>query len=282
MEQRRRIKGVYVKDAKKVKGKAVIGIAIAAIILASVFAATVPMVSAESRCDNFNHIVVQPTPQKVLIGQNLEFEGFTGIAVVCRLVGGDIVNTYPADGNNRIYNVNWPTSGAYYVNYDSVTKDYAAPLSVEDVNMPLELRVGRTKVSSIAVGTMLRVDTAGINLFDEDLVNLVVIGPEGQIKYDAINNQCFTRLSVADLKNYGDGGLRTDGWKIGDYTFQVKARPECACGLEAESATRALKIKTGELAIEAETTSCIELQTVRLTVTGVADDEIKVEALSPT
>jgi hypothetical protein len=280
MEQRRRIKGVNVKDAKKVKGKAVIGIAIAAIILASVFVATVTMVSAESRGDNFNHIVVQQAPQKVLIGQNLEFEGFTGIAVVYRLVGGDIVNIYPADGNNRIYNVNWPTSGAYYVNYVDRTT-YDARFSVEDANMPLELRVGTTKVSSIAVGTMLRVDTTGINLFDEDLVNLVVIGPDGQIKYDAINDQCFTRLSVADLKNYGDDGLRTDGWKIGDYTFQVKARPECACGLEAESATRALKIKTGELAIEAETTSCIELQTVRLTVTGVADDEIKVEALSP-
>jgi transcription initiation factor TFIIIB Brf1 subunit/transcription initiation factor TFIIB len=34
------------------KGKAIIGIAIAAIMLASVFAATVPIVSAESRGDN--------------------------------------------------------------------------------------------------------------------------------------------------------------------------------------------------------------------------------------
>ena len=280
MEQKRRIKGVNETDAKMAKGKVVIGIAIVAIILASVFAASVPMVSAESRGDNFNHIVVQQMPQKVLIGQNLEFEGFTDIAVVCRIVSGDIENMYQTDANNRIYNVNWPTSGAYYVNYVDRTT-YDAQLSVEDANMPLELRVGTTKVSSIAVGTMLRVDTTGINLFDEDLVNLVVIGPDGQIKYDAINDQCFTCLSVADLKKYGDGSLRTDGWKIGDYTFQVKARPECACGLEAESATRALKIKTGELAIESETISCIELQTVRITVTGVADDEIKVEALSP-
>ncbi|NQE52887.1 hypothetical protein C5S29_04780, partial [ANME-1 cluster archaeon GoMg3.2] len=279
MEQKRRIKGGKEKDAKMMNIKAIA--VIAAIILASVFAATVPIVSAESRGDNFNHIVKQQAAQKVLIGQNLEFEGFSAQPVlVCRVVSGDVENTYVADVDNRIYNVNLPTSGAYYVNYDSATKDYEAQLSVEGVNMPLELRGGTTKVSSIAVGTKLSVDTAGINLFDEDVVDLVVIGPDGKINYDGMNDQCFTRISVAYLKNYGDDGLRTDGWKIGDYTFQVKTRPECACGMEAESATRALKIIRVEIAIEAETTSCIELQTVRLTVTGVPDDEIEVDALS--
>ena len=47
MEQKRRIKGVNERDTKRVKAKAVIGIAIAVVILASVFVATVPMVSAE-------------------------------------------------------------------------------------------------------------------------------------------------------------------------------------------------------------------------------------------
>jgi hypothetical protein len=121
----------------KVKAKAVIGIAIAAVILASVFAVTVPIVSAESRGDNFNHIVVQATLQKVLIGQNLQFEGFEGPVAIYRMVSGDIENVYQTDANNRIYSVNWPTSGTYYVNYDYATKDYAAPLSVEDADMSL-------------------------------------------------------------------------------------------------------------------------------------------------
>jgi hypothetical protein len=282
MEQKRRIKGVNERDTKRVKAKAVIDIAIAAIILASVFAATVPMVSAESRGDNFNHIVVQPTPQKVLIGQNLQFEGFTDIAVVCRIVSGDIENMYQADANNRIYNVNWPTSGAYYVNYDYATKDYEAQLSVEDADMPLSLKVGTWEVTSIAVGTNLIIDTCGMNLYPEDQVDLVVIGPDGQIKYDEVNNQRFTDITAEQLNaGYGANSLYTAGWTIGSYTFKVKTDAENACGLDAMSATRALKIKTGKLAIEAETTSCIELQTVRLTVTGVPDDEIKVEALSP-
>jgi hypothetical protein len=137
-------------------------------------------------------------------------------------------------------------------------------------------------VTSIAVGTNLIIDTCGMNLYPEDQVDLVVIGPDGQIKYDEVNNQRFTDITAEQLNaGYGANSLYTAGWTIGSYTFKVKTDAENACGLDAMSATRALKIKTGKLAIEAETTSCIELQTVRLTVTGVPDDEIKVEALSP-
>ena len=282
MEQKRRINGVNVRDTKRVKAKAVIGIAIAAIVLASVFAATVPIVSAESRGDNFNHIVKQTPVQKVLIGQDLQFEGFDGPVAIYRLVKGDIENVYLADDNNRIYNVNWPTSGNYYVNYESATKDYVAQLSVEDADMPLSLKVGTEDVTSITVGiTNLIIDTRGMNLYPEDRVDLVVIGPDGQIKHDEVNDQQFTDITVNYLtSNYGDADntLETAGWTIGSYTFGVKTDSENACGLEAESATRALKIKKGELAIEAETTSCIELQTVKLAVTGVVGDPITVGA----
>jgi hypothetical protein len=149
-------------------------------MLVFVFAA--PMSYAASRGDNYNHIVVQQTPQKVLIEQNLQFEGFAAPPIISRLVSGNVVNTYPADSNNIIYNLNWPMFGAYYVNYNSTTKNADAQLSVEAVNIPLELKVGTTTVSFIAVGTKLRVDTAGINLFDEDLVDLIINSPDGQIK----------------------------------------------------------------------------------------------------
>jgi hypothetical protein len=281
MEQKRRIKGGKERDTKKVKGKAVIDIAIAAIVLASVFAATVPMVCAESRGDNFNHIVVQQTPQKVLIGQNLQFEGFDGTVAIYRMVSGDIENVYAADANNRIYNVNWPKSGNYYVNYDYATKDYEAPLSVEELDMPLELKVGTKKVSSIAVGTHLTIDTDGMNLFPEDQVDLVINGPDGQIKYDDVNHQQFTDITVADLTSwcwYGDNNFETAGWTIGDYTFQVRTDQENACGLEAVSRVKPLKILKGEIAIEAETTTTVELDTLKLIVTGVAGDPITVEA----
>jgi hypothetical protein len=133
----------------------------------------VPIGGAESRGDNFNHIVNDTVPQKVLIGQNLQFEGFDAPPTVYRLVRGDIENTYPADSDNRIYNVNWPTSGAYSVNYNTST-GYDAQLSVEDVDMPLEIKVDTKKVASIAVGTNLTIDTGGMGLYNNDPVDLVV------------------------------------------------------------------------------------------------------------
>ncbi len=267
------------KNMKTVtKGKVIV---IAAIMLVFVFAA--PMSYAASRGDNYNHIVVQPKPQKVLIGQNLQFEGFAAPPIVYRLVSGDIENTFPADSNSRIYNVNWPMSGAYYVNYNSTTKKAEAQLSVEAVNIPLELKVGTTTVSFIAVGTKLRVDTAGINLFDEDIVDLIIKGPDGQIKYDMGNDQQFTDRAVSELKKYGTDGLKTTGWKIGNYTFQIKTESAHACGLYAVSEKKDVKRggsyyepaptpapkKENEIAVPHLTPTATPIPTVTLTVTPI-------------
>ncbi len=219
------------KMGTKMKGKAIIGILMAAIMVVSVLAAAMPMAVARSNGGNFN-IIEGAATQKVLVGQNLEFQGYGNDVTVSRILSGDIENVYQADAQNRIYNVNWPTSGAYCVNVvlDYATnkvKDWDAQLSVEEPNMPLELKVGTKKVSSIAEGTALKVYTGGINLFAEDRVDLVIIGPDGQIKYDEVNNQRFTDIRVLDLiANYGCeiSTLETSGWTIGDYTFPGKDR----------------------------------------------------------
>ena len=247
------------KVEKKAKGKAILGIAMAAIMLASVLAATVLMGSAVSKGNEYNYIGNQTIPvQKVLIGQDLQFNktepnnNFTAPPVVYRLVSGDIMNVYSTDSNYRIYNVNWPTTGSYYVNYVDATT-YDAQLSVEDAHIPLKLKVGTTEVTTIAVGTTLTIDTSEINLFPEDRVDLVVICPDGQLKYDVINDQRFTNISVSDLINwYRNGGLKTTGWKVGDYTFRIKTRPNYACGLDANSgAPVGLKITKCKIEIEA-------------------------------
>ena len=259
----------------KEKGRwqeAIIGIVMAVIMLASVFALMIPIVSAESRGDSFNYIVKQQTTQKVLIGQNLQFEGFGGTVRVSRILNGDIENIYQADANNRIYNVNWPLLGGYYVDYESPDE---TPLSVEEPDMPLKLKVGIKRVSSIVVGTPIRIDTEGMNLFPEDVVDLKVIGPKGQVKYDVKNDQQFTGIRVSDLKKF-DTELKTDGWKIGDYTFQVRTKSSEACGLDATSEVKMLKIRKEEIAIEASMTCTVELETVTLIVTGIAGDQIRV------
>ncbi len=86
------------------------------------------------------------------------------------------------------------------MNYDPATKLGAAQLSVEMPDMPVELKVGTRRVESIAAGTDLKVYTGGINLYEQDRVDLVIIGPDGRIKADTINNQYFTDISVSELK----------------------------------------------------------------------------------
>ncbi len=217
-------------------------------MLATVFAAFMPIVSAGSSGGNFNLIAAHEGGlQKVLIGQNLEFDGFSTPVVVSRVVSGDVANTYPAD-NNCIYNVNWPTAGAFFVNYNATTKNGEAQLSVGDPIIPLTIKVGSATVEGVMVGTTaIRADTAGINLFDEDVVDLVINGPAGKISQK--NGQQFTGITVSELKDYGTtAGLKIGGWKVGEYTFQVKTVSGQACGLEDESVVKSLNI--GEIPSE--------------------------------
>jgi len=283
----------------KAKGKAIIGIALAAIMLASVVSVMVQMGSAVSKGDNSNYIGNQTTSvQKVLIGQNLQFvtdtswqtglttgQNFTTKPTVYRYVAGELVNTYVPDVNNRTFNVNWPTSGAYYAtDITGLTKDQiwsmGAPLSVENPNLPLTLKVGATEVSSIAVGTNLTIDTGRINLFDNDKVDLEIIGPDGQMKVNPTDGQDYSNITVAVLKAFGVAttNIDTTGWNVGDYTFRVKTKSEYACGLDASSAVKSLTIIKGEIDISAEKTTVIELETIKLTVTGVYGDTIWVNA----
>jgi hypothetical protein len=278
------------KMKTKMKGKAkceaIIGIAMAVIMLASVFATMVLMGSAVSKGDEYNYIGnTTASVQKVLIGQNLQFtktapnNNFTAPPMVYRVVEGYVENIYTTDANYRIHNVNWPTLGAYHVNYVDATT-YDAQLAVEDTHLPLKLKVGTKEVTSIAVGTYLRIDTGGINLFDNDKVDLEIIGPEGKITFK--NGQVFTNITVAALQEFGSTNtnrqINTTGWNVGDYTFQIKTRPDYACGLDVSSAIKHLAITTGEIDISAEKTFCVELETIKLTVTGVSGDTININA----
>jgi len=266
--------------------KAITSIAMATIIIGAVFA-VMPPVMAVSKGDNFNYIGKEiGVVQDVLRGQNIQFNkteasnNFTSKPTVYRYVSGDLEDTWTPDDKWQVHNVNWPTTGAYYVSDDTSDKKGQAQISVKDPNIPLKLKVRDKEVSSIAAGTPnFWLDVGGINLLPEDRVDLVIIGPDGQIKYDSVNKQKFTDITVSYLKQtYGNKsvGIKTDGWVIGDYTFQVKTKPEHACGLDASSVEKSLQIRKGEIVIDADKTSCIENETVKLTVKGVQGDNITV------
>jgi hypothetical protein len=220
-------------------------VSLAVIVLAMVLTVTCGTARAYSNGGPYNLIVKQSGIQKVLRGQDLQFvetSSWSAVPVtVYRVAGGSIENTFTADADNRIFDVDWPAGGAYYVNYVNATT-YDAQLPLEDPQIPLTMKVGTTEVTSFAVGTVVIADTGGINLFPEDYVDLIVIDPEGsQIKED-VNGQQFANITVQMLlEDYGRaGGIMTAGWKLGTYTFQIKTIPEHACGLSLISDSKTM------------------------------------------
>ena len=260
------------REEKGKSKKAILSIALAAVVLASVTIAMLGSIEAYSTGGPYN-IIEKGVSNTVLIGQDLEFEGFTAPVAVYRVVSGDIANTYTATesgGNYYIYSVYWPTTGAYYVNGDSTTKE--ATLSVEEPKMPLKLKVCDKEVTTLARSTELIIDVGGINLFDNDKVDLVIIGPKGLITQK--DGQLFEDITVSTLKSFK---IDSTNWDIGHYTFQVKTKPDNACGLDVMSPKKELNIIEGTIAIKADTTAVTELEVVRLTVTGVAGHTITVK-----
>jgi len=262
--------------------KAITGIAMATIIIGAVFAVMPPViVMAVSTGDNFNHIGAG-LHETVLVGQNVQFNG-TGEPHAWADPSNVTVEKFD-DGHWYHYAGPWTNGKAYNIDWDpsltlrATDGTINTPLSVKELKMPLKLKVKDKEVTSIAAGTPnFWVDVGGINLLPEDRVDLVIIGPDGQIKYDSVNNQKFTNITVSYLEQtYGNKsvGLKTSGWVIGDYTFQVKTKSEYACGLDVRSVQKSLKIRRGEIYIEADKTSCIESETVKLTVRGVSGDNI--------
>jgi len=270
------VKEDKMKTRKKVK--AIVGIAMAAIVVASVMVAMIGSTGAYSNGGRYN-VIEKDKVNTVLKGQDLQFPSGTAWTTappqVMRYESGDLANTYTAttgyDGNYCIYNVNWPTTGDFYINGDSSTND--GSLSYEEPKMPLKLKVQDKVVTSLARCTELNIDVGQINLFDEDIVDLVIMGPKGQIAQK--NGQNFKAIRVSTLKSLT---IDTTNWDIGHYTFQVVTKSANACGLDASSVKEELDIVRGLISIDANRTSAIESELVELTVTGVAGRSITVKA----
>jgi hypothetical protein len=141
-----------------------IGIAMAAIMIASIFGAIIPMGLAVSEHDNFNHID-GGTTDTVLVGQNVKFEG-TGWSNPANVVieRFDAGEWYYYDGPftaGEAYNVDWSSTLTLRARDGAITTS----LAIKTPNVPLKLKVGTKEVSSIAKGTDLTIDVGGINIF---------------------------------------------------------------------------------------------------------------------
>ena len=271
---------------KSKRGKAIIGIAMAAIMAASVFAAIAPMGSAVSKGDNFNYIGADQPTQTVLVGQNVQFNE-TQPSGNWSTISAVTVQKFE-DGIWYDYRGPWTDGKAYNVNWDPDLTLRATDglgsntsLSVQDPTVPLKLKVGTKEVDSVAKGTNFTIDVGGINLFDNDVVKLIIKDSDGtpiRSEKDRIGRlQTFDPITVGELRVLV---IDTNEWDVDDYTFKIETKPENACGLDAESSVKELAIVKGKIEVTADKTDVVELKSVKITVTGVEGDEIEVECTS--
>ena len=238
----------------------------------------------------------------VLIGETLKFTGnCTGKTILGRSpdsIEGSSFGTATASYDTASQ---MSVEGTYYVDIDNNlawTPGTDVALSVKKPIFRLELKAkeGTTKktVSSITQGTDLILDLTN-NLFDDDYIDVIVIGPDGRIhnttgnfgRYKSFSSigdgPCFDNITIADFEaTYGADtgifGVNTTGWTIGTYTFQIKTKASNARGLNVATNTETLVIKKATIDIEAAKTSVIQNEIVKLTVTGKVGDKIQISA----
>ena len=143
-------------------------------------------------------------------------------------------------------------------------------ITVTEPLLTLKLKRNGKTITSIPEGSSFTIELS-TNLDPYDGVTLVVEDPDGNIRKANYDGTVFDTVNVAHLT---DLEIDTAGWELGTYTFQVITEDEYARGLDAESSEKELEIVSGELKIEAQKTEVVELENVRLTITGVPDLKI--------
>ena len=143
-------------------------------------------------------------------------------------------------------------------------------VTVEEPYLKLKLERNGKTIESIPRGSSFTIELS-TNLDPNDGVTLVVEDPGGYIRKANYDGTVFEYVNVDHLT---DLVINTTDWELGAYTFQVITEEEYARGLDAESTEEELEIVSGELKIESQKTEVVELENVRLTVTGVPGLEI--------
>ena len=140
--------------------------------------------------------------------------------------------------------------------------------------LKLKLQKGTTTVSKVAQGTSIKIKFTGLDPEEHDGVTLKVTDPSGNPRmWNVPDGKVFEEVNVSHLTNLE---LDTTGWELGTWKFKVVTEDEYARGLEAETDEKKLEILSREIKIVAKKTEIVELEKVTLTVTGVADHDIRI------
>ena len=304
---------------KRGKGKAILGIAIVAIMLATFM---VPAITAKDMTNGYlttrNSYPVNPAfvvveltegdTDAIKIGQEIIFdnakegdivliegipdtntdgEAFSASAFVTETVT-DVAGI--AGNDKTIDGIYFDTTamgrtGTYIVSCGGIGQY----LSVSRPIIPLELKLGPDVVSTITVGTKLRIDCSGAtDLSPNGCVDLVIIDPRGrQIKTWTVGGktQNFDTINVAQLVEYGSTNpamqVDTMDWIHSSHTFSVVTKEENARGLDLSSGTKTVLLTTGSLIVEISAKSVAQEDSFTVYGTAEGCDFVDIVTIAP-
>jgi len=231
-------------------------------------------------------ISIDENTTAILIGQNVQFMlggNKTGTVTVTGVEGTPAEGYVVTSDSTGWLDTITMVEGLYNATYENQRE----LLAVDSPEIALWFKVGETGVSSIAQGTPLGIGFTS-NLDVNDCVDLKVVTPEGYVltQNPADPGQKFDDINGSKLLEYGSENeskrVNTSGWDVGTYMFWVRTEEENARGLDACSIERELAVLKVEISIEAEKTSIVELEKVRLTVRGAAMHNITINSSDPT
>jgi PGF-CTERM protein len=246
-------------NEKSKRGKAIIGIAMAAIMLASVFVAMVPMASAQAQ-DSENQLGLGKAyincsvngTYKVLIGETLNF---TCTETVVGLSPEEIEGkTYGTTSDEYDTEAEFTIEGIYWVDNTDVY------LSVDEPRLNIEIQdeAGKSIVST-TVGNNITLDLS-TNLYGDDVLKIKERDPDDHVS-------TLLTANVSDVDGYE---IDTTGWKTGEHDLWVETADDgdSARGLDITSTEDTITILKAEIDIKAEKTEPPKEEDVLFTVTA--------------
>ena len=297
--------------------KRLLSIVLTGIMVMSVFTAWVPMVGAEpSTIDmgnrtgivNLNNSVSKSVD--LYLGERVNFTNATADHSIIGKAPDDIEGVVYGSTDigtiqevSSVFDTSY-SSASYYVDmndnstYDA-NDDILLSVKKPSLSFTPKAKEGNEvkTVSSITEGTRLILDLVE-NLPDNDCFDVVITGPNGRVRNDAGNfndyagtlgksagENIFDNVSLGGIiatfgKSTGTKyGINTTGWTLGTYTIKLESKSENARGLDISTEEKTIKILKSEIDISADTTSPVENQIIKLTVTGTTGHKIQLSVV---
>ena len=294
------------KIEKKVKGKgkAIIGIAMAVIMVTSLAAMVTPAAAFVRDARNVNDADPGPdgiwgtaddeTIPPIAIGELVRITGPDGVlgtaddpTTLQKLEGIPLV---PVGMIITAAGAGFDTAGASHGTYQS---DQNTRVTLVEPVLDVKLQIGTLEVNSVVIGQ--RVDV----VVDTNIPGAVgtvppLAAPTGgpnDLKLEILDKNCgvYTTAGIGVPVAGAPAGTMWSvttgpgGLPLGDYTFTVETYTTGAAvaSIDIKSAEKDMTVRTLEILVEAEKTSIVELEKVRLTVVGAVMHSITISSSDP-